>query len=431
MNALDDTQLLVDLQSTAVRLRRNDPTLRRWSPLPSTLSSTLLEESDVAEAWSDCLEALAENEHLKQVHLAALPEPELLSALQKMTALSGLECLTLTGPASIALPIAPLTALLSSQPRLRSVQCHVRLVVKTVDQVQELASALCGLSRLRSLTLNVLPRCSIAAPTIDVTPVVEACASLSLSSLSLSLGYAHNPYRQPMVNAAAIGCLLQQPQLEHLVLDNFGLVNAHMFAIATGLIASTKLRSLKLYRHFSVGVQGMQALLDAVPQSSLTSLEFVPPNAIMSASIYAPPTEASTIVGMLQRQAERLVGRKVSRQQSMSGRVWLDSLLSSRDSLDSIYWLVRTQPAMLQAVPRRPGGDESLTSSRSSSRASSPVWSDDWLDDEDYFSEDSLSCTKRRLRAPPRRDWPSADDCYVLLKTGRRLERAVHVEDEL
>jgi len=282
--AVDEKRLVDDLTSLASRLR--DGAAASFEPFAAATASSssnigggpaarfLLDDRAVQDAFRECLEACRDNASVRSCTLNdCLPEPELELALDKIAGLRRLRRLVVHRNKGVSgLALSKVTSLLrKSRHGLKQLKIGVRLAVREQRHVDEFAAALLQnhASTLTHLSLLILPRSPVDAPTLRMDPVLEACSPTNaphLKRLRFSFGYAHNPVRQPLLLDPQLlkQLLRRNDELSSLKLENFGLRDCHFVAIAHGLVRNAKLRSLKLYRHPRVTAVGLRALRDVL-----------------------------------------------------------------------------------------------------------------------------------------------------------------------
>jgi len=327
-----DENLIHRLEDLRDRLLRNDPyltCLEPWQGMESVpFACHYLESQDVQVALRDCLAACQGNTACRKVHLQALPEPELCQALQLTSALLNLQDFTVRHHSvSQSLPCQVLTAFIESQRPLAKkynleqrrtglmrLSCQTRLQIQQQQQIQDLATAIGFQRHMQHLTLHLLPRCSIQQPDLSFNCLLEHCAALpQLQTLKLVAGYEHNPYGRPLVSVSVLETLLRSNQtaLRHVELDNFGLTDAHVHAVAASLATTTRtasrprapvLERLSLPRNPHVSVTAWNAVVTAL-QTNWTLLHC---QTGYEGGIHAPALSAGTTTpsstGTLQQQ---------------------------------------------------------------------------------------------------------------------------------
>jgi hypothetical protein len=285
-----EQQLIERFHKLRDSLRANDPSLIRfdlWQGMEAVAipyAFQFLEDDRVQQALTDCLTACQGNTTVQSVVLQALPEPELCQALSHVSGLVNLRELRIVhNHKSQSLPVTVLTQFLIGQDQRKHQGKHLqvnkkgllriylttRLQITSQAQIDQLSASLAQhCPTLASLSLKLIPRCSIQEPDLSLDPILQACAALPhLQTVRLSAGYDHNPYGRPLVSAGALESLLQQTStklqccsLQRLALENFGLQSRHVETVAKVLITNTVLTRIDLPRNPHVGVSAWQAV---------------------------------------------------------------------------------------------------------------------------------------------------------------------------
>jgi hypothetical protein len=293
----------------------DDPSLTRLEPWQGMeaipFSCHYLEDKDVHQALVDCFTACQGNTTVQSVVLQALPEPELCLALQYISGLMNLrELRIVNNTKSQSLNLTVLTTCLQAHQAtlmkfkkknktktktnrgfgLQRIYLTTRLQITSQTQITAFATCLgtqSNCSSLQSLSLKLIPRCSIQEPDLTLDSMFHACAALPvLQTVRLAAGYDHNPYGQPLVSPAALRALLWQSQqhsgcsshsngnssLQRICLENFGLQSRHVETIACQLKDNTVLTRLDLPTNPHVGVTAWQAVAKVLqgPNSNCT-----------------------------------------------------------------------------------------------------------------------------------------------------------------
>jgi hypothetical protein len=293
-------------------LLANDPSLTRLEPWQGMeaipFSFHYLEDEDVHQALIDCFTACKGNTTVQSVVLHALPEPELCVALQHISGLVNLrELRMVNNTKSQSLNLTVLTTFLQAhqatlmkfkkknqtrtQTRrfgLQRIYLTTRLQITSQAQIDDFATCLGtqpNCSTLQSLSLKLIPRCSIQEPNLTLDPILQACAALPvLQTVRLSAGYDHNPYGRSLVSPAALRALLWQSHqhqksgssstskssLQRICLENFGLQSRHVETVAWQLQDNTSLTRLDLPTNPHVGVGAWQAVAKVLQGSNGT-----------------------------------------------------------------------------------------------------------------------------------------------------------------
>jgi hypothetical protein len=294
-------------------LLANDPSLTRlepWAGMEAVpFSFHYLEDYDVQQALVDCFAACLGNHTVTSVVLQALPEPELCQALLHISSLVNLrELRIVNNTKSQSLNLTVLTkfmqahhsTLIAHRATLKKTKTRSskatnigpfglqRLYLTTRLQIMSQAHiadfAMClgtqaNCSTLQSLSLKLIPRCSIQEPNLTLDPMLQACAALPmLETVRLSAGYDHNPYDRPLVSPAVLRALLwtsnnSNNSLQRLCLENFGLESRHVETVACQLKDNTILTRLDLPRNPRIGVTAWEAVAKVLQERSNCTLE--------------------------------------------------------------------------------------------------------------------------------------------------------------
>jgi hypothetical protein len=221
-------------------LLANDPSLTRLEPWEGMeaipFSFHYLEDYDVQQALVDCFAACLGNHTVTSVVLQALPEPELCQALLHISSLVNLrELRIVNNTKSQSLNLTVLTTFLQAHHAtliahratlkkkttrsskatnrgpfgLQRLYLTTRLQIMSQAHIADFATCLgtqANCSTLQSLSLKLIPRCSIQEPNLTLDPMLQACAALPvLQTVRLSAGYDHNPYDRPLVSRQCYG----------------------------------------------------------------------------------------------------------------------------------------------------------------------------------------------------------------------------------
>jgi hypothetical protein len=294
-------------------LLANDPSLTRLEPWQGMdaipFSFHYLEDYDVQQALADCFAACLGNQTVTSVVLQALPEPELCQALHHISSLVNLrELRIVNNTKSQSLNLTVLTTFLqahhstliahratSKKTKTRSskvtnigpfglqrIYSTTRLQIMSQAHIADFATCLgtqANCSTLQSLSLKLIPRCSIQEPNLTLDPILQACAALPvLQTVRLSAGYDHNPYDRPLVSAAVLRALLwtrsnTNSSLQRLCLENVGLESHHVETVACQLKENTALIRLDLPRNPHIGATAWEAVAKVLQERSNCTLQ--------------------------------------------------------------------------------------------------------------------------------------------------------------
>jgi hypothetical protein len=297
-----EQELIARFDRLREQLLANDPSLTRLEPWQGMeavpFSFHYLEDYDVQRALVDCFAACLGNHTVTSVVLQALPEPELCQALLHISSLVNLrELRIVNNTKSQSLNLTVLTNFLQAHHStltqfkrkrsnkatgrsfgLQRIYLTTRLQMTSQAHIAKFAMCLgtqSNCSTLQSLSLKLIPRCSIQEPNLTLDPMLHACAALPvLQTVRLSAGYDHNPYGRPLVSPAALRALLwTRSNLQRLCLENFGLQSLHVETVACQLKDNTVLTRLDLPRNPHIGVTAWQSVAKVLQEGSNRTLQ--------------------------------------------------------------------------------------------------------------------------------------------------------------
>lgn len=241
-----EQEMITTLDNLTRRLASQDETLSHWEPWLGAFADLLLEHYHVEEAFHRCVQAAHRNTVVHAVTLRCLPERELQLAIQNLPQHTR-QLVVEKSSRSQTLPSSAFATVGDHCPRMEKLHVDTRITVRSPTDVHRLASSLDRLSSsLQDISLHILPRCrSFTDPKVDLSPLLENLRDFR--SVSLTAGYDHNCYHKPLVTPDALRLFLQNnPHLQKLQLDNFGLRDEHL---ACWSAKTPQLRTLQLAKH--------------------------------------------------------------------------------------------------------------------------------------------------------------------------------------
>jgi len=393
-------QVLDDLNATTLRLQSNDPSLIDFSPWKRAshipFSFHLLELDCIQVALRNALLACHNSGHVRSVTLHGLPDPDLSAALYQLSRsnhrvpLEQFVVHELSPSQSISLSSLLKLLPVLSPHTLKCLRVDTRMRVSSQQELDDLAHELQKLETLEELSLKLMLRCdSLEYPALYMDSVLYACAGVrkgrrirrkhkkqghqyhcsqvvtpSLTKLSLSLGYDHNPFGKPLLKS--VDPLVElltvrnrdtiknglSSRLQHLTLRNFGFGDEHIFAISTCLRQNgCPLQSLILGSHSRVTQDGLHALINVLKHHNYTINNIqvsVAPNDSLDGDGDDIQRELK-LYGCLNSLGRREWMETVQKHERPPPDEWIAKLqeASEEESLDVTYWMVRSYPFLL------------------------------------------------------------------------------------
>jgi hypothetical protein len=318
--------------------------------LSNTTHTLILNEPSVihcSPGFDEFVAALKANVSVHTVVVGGLvvqmtPEDKLCQLLEGLGHLKGLERLEVALPhinASARLRAASLTRFLSLAKNLTTLVIWPFLLFSSVQDIQDVADAIRGMSLKQVAWMNLL-----LSQSFD--PILESLASLKhLESLNLAAGC--QIVAQPPIGPDALVGLIGN-SLTSLSLRNFKLTDEHALLLATRLLQQPKLKFLDLGSN-AIGPEGLRSLHDMLEENYV--LEWIETDLTTQSQkigMYKKTFQTSTIdlveemkfLLLLNRAGRRILKNKAG---TTKGEC-LDVLSRTEDDVDAIYYLLRQHP---------------------------------------------------------------------------------------
>lgn len=410
-----DCQILQDLKRLRQRLDQNDPSLTVFEPWKESSLLFSMEEPQFKRALHECLEASGRASCIKRVILRNLAEPELAYALKCLSKNPYISQVYINDDTkSHSIQSTAVVEFLNERQRLQGTgkglqKLHIstRIVVSGDCHVRLLAQSLM-LRSLQSVTLHILPRCPIRAPSISINPIAKAMARLpKLKCLQLVLGYQHNPYGTPMMSVSACHSLLQKNLLKFR-LTNCGLTPAHVKPLP-GILSDPECRlgSLQIDLHPTLqdDVSFLREVLSVVGSRNTSLHRFAWDTPLW-------PAQALDLLKQIQMWCRyNRLGRKKLRQTSGSTD-FLPLLINTLskgsekdESLDLAYTIIRSHPAICKSQPARRKQMEAKRITRRKQAGTVSAWTHYGWEEPTHSLRRLLSSSHRDDRVISSRDF--------------------------